>query len=68
MDSPASSEYARQVLGWEPTGLSLLEDLDQDHYYRAEVSGALVTRAPFAESQDEPGYGVGGGWRSGWMG
>ena len=35
MDSPASSEYTRQVIGWEPTGLSLLEDLIQDHYYRA---------------------------------
>ncbi len=34
MDSPASSEYTREVLGWEPTGPSLLEDLAQDHYYR----------------------------------
>ena len=24
----------RDLLGWEPTGPSLIEDLDQDHYYR----------------------------------
>lgn len=33
-DSPASSDHTREVLGWEPTGPSLLDDLDQDHYYR----------------------------------
>ena len=37
MDSPASSEHTRQMLGWEPTGPSLLEDLNQHHYYPALV-------------------------------
>jgi nucleoside-diphosphate-sugar epimerase len=26
--------FTRELLGWEPTGPSLLEDLEQDHYYR----------------------------------
>jgi nucleoside-diphosphate-sugar epimerase len=34
MDSPATAAMTRELLGWEPTGPSLLEDLDQDHYYR----------------------------------
>jgi nucleoside-diphosphate-sugar epimerase len=34
MDSPATAALTRELLGWEPTGPSLLEDLDQDHYYR----------------------------------
>jgi nucleoside-diphosphate-sugar epimerase len=34
MDSPATAAMTRELLGWEPTGPSLLEDLEQDHYYR----------------------------------
>jgi nucleoside-diphosphate-sugar epimerase len=34
LDSPASAAMTRELLRWEPTGPSLLEDLDQDHYYR----------------------------------
>lgn len=34
LDSPATAAVTRQLLGWEPTGPSLLEDLEQDHYYR----------------------------------
>lgn len=34
MDSPASAAITRDLLAWEPTGPSLLEDLGQDHYYR----------------------------------
>jgi nucleoside-diphosphate-sugar epimerase len=34
LDSPASAAVTRELLGWEPTGPSLLEDLEQDHYYR----------------------------------
>lgn len=33
-DTPASSVHSREVLGWEPTGPSLLEDLEQPYYYR----------------------------------
>ena len=34
LDSPVSATITRELLGWEPTGPSLLEDLEQDHYYR----------------------------------
>jgi len=32
-DSPASSTLTRQLLGWEPTHLGLIADLDQGHYF-----------------------------------
>jgi nucleoside-diphosphate-sugar epimerase len=34
LDSPASSAITEKLIGWEPSGPSLLEDLEQDHYYR----------------------------------
>src|SRR5271170_1116890 len=34
LDSPVTATITRELLGWEPTGPSLLEDLEQDHYYR----------------------------------
>jgi nucleoside-diphosphate-sugar epimerase len=34
LDSPATAAATRELLGWEPTGPSLLEDLEQDYYYR----------------------------------
>jgi nucleoside-diphosphate-sugar epimerase len=34
LDSPATAVVTRELLAWAPTGPSLLEDLDQDHYYR----------------------------------
>jgi nucleoside-diphosphate-sugar epimerase len=33
IDSPASSALTRQLLGWEPTHLGLIEDLEQGHYF-----------------------------------
>ncbi|MDQ8044268.1 MAG: SDR family oxidoreductase [Solirubrobacteraceae bacterium] len=35
MDAPASNAITRELLGWEPVGPSLLEDLDQGHYFEA---------------------------------
>jgi hypothetical protein len=34
LDSPATAAVTRELLAWKPTGLGLLEDLEQDHYYR----------------------------------
>ncbi len=34
LDSPAAATGTMELLGWEPIGPSLLEDLEQDHYYR----------------------------------
>jgi nucleoside-diphosphate-sugar epimerase len=34
MDSPATAAVTRELLTWEPTGPGLLEDLEDEHYYR----------------------------------
>ena len=31
-DAPASSAATRELLGWEPTGATLLDDIAQGHY------------------------------------
>ena len=36
LDCPATAATTRRLLGWEPTGPSLLEDLDAGHYVRSE--------------------------------
>ena len=36
LDSPATAAVTRELLAWAPTGPSLLEDLEQDHYYCPE--------------------------------
>ncbi|MFR9795668.1 SDR family oxidoreductase [Streptomyces sp. MS06] len=33
LDSPVSSTLTRELLGWEPTGPTLVEDLDKGHYF-----------------------------------
>jgi nucleoside-diphosphate-sugar epimerase len=40
LDSPATAAVTRELLGWEPTGPTLLEDLDQDYYYRLQETSA----------------------------
>jgi nucleoside-diphosphate-sugar epimerase len=34
MDSPATAAVTRELLAWEPTGPSLLDDLGEGYYYR----------------------------------
>jgi nucleoside-diphosphate-sugar epimerase len=34
VDVPASSELSQQQLGWRPTGPTLIEDLEEGHYFR----------------------------------
>ena len=34
LDSPATAAITEDLVGWKPTGPSLLEDLEQDHYFR----------------------------------
>src|ERR1700722_3593587 len=35
LDSPATAAITRELLGWQPTGPGLIEDLDQGHYFTA---------------------------------
>ncbi|MEO3807941.1 SDR family oxidoreductase [Sphaerisporangium sp. B11E5] len=34
-DSPASSALTRELLGWRPTQIGLIDDLDKGHYFQA---------------------------------
>jgi nucleoside-diphosphate-sugar epimerase len=40
LDSPASSELTRELLGWRPTHTGLIEDLDEGHYFKDPPSAA----------------------------
>lgn len=42
LDMPASSAVTRELLGWQPTGPTLLEDLAQRFYYGAPVAFSEV--------------------------
>ncbi len=35
LDSPASSAVTRELMGWQPTQVGLIEDLDQGHYFHS---------------------------------
>ena len=35
LDIPASSAITRELTGWQPTHPTLIEDLEEDFYYRA---------------------------------
>jgi nucleoside-diphosphate-sugar epimerase len=39
-DSPASSALTRELLGWQPSQLGLIADLEQGHYFRQAQSAA----------------------------
>jgi nucleoside-diphosphate-sugar epimerase len=39
-DSPASSALTRELLGWQPTHLGLIADLDEGHYFQAARQAA----------------------------
>jgi nucleoside-diphosphate-sugar epimerase len=43
VDCPATAAITREMLAWEPTGPSLLEVLNQDHYYGQEMSVVATT-------------------------
>jgi nucleoside-diphosphate-sugar epimerase len=38
LDSPAMAAVTRELLDWNPTGPSLIEDLEQGHYFRESLS------------------------------
>ena len=34
LDNPASSAATQELLGWHPTHLGLIDDLNEGHYFR----------------------------------
>ena len=40
IDTPASSALTRELLGWEPAHIGLIEDLEQGHYFAAAPTAA----------------------------
>jgi nucleoside-diphosphate-sugar epimerase len=45
VDSPASSALTREMLGWRPTGIGLLADLDQGQYFDTPAAGGREGRS-----------------------
>jgi nucleoside-diphosphate-sugar epimerase len=39
VDSPANSALTREMLGWQPTNIGLIADLDQGHYFETPAAG-----------------------------
>jgi nucleoside-diphosphate-sugar epimerase len=44
MDSPASSERTRKLLGWQPTQTGLISDLDAVQYFEPETDRVVAAR------------------------
>lgn len=44
LDAPASSALTQERLGWRPTHIGLVEDLEQGHYFAISASPAPVSR------------------------
>ena len=40
LDVPASSALTRELLGWQPTGPGLIEDIEEGHYFQQARSAA----------------------------
>jgi hypothetical protein len=38
LDAPASSELTQERMGWTPTHVGLIADLEQGHYFRQPVA------------------------------
>jgi nucleoside-diphosphate-sugar epimerase len=38
LDAPAASELTQKQLGWQPTHVGLIDDLEQGHYFRPRTS------------------------------
>jgi len=51
LDSPASAERTRALLGWAPAEVGMLEDLDQGHYFpgRSDARGRPTSALPAAD-------------------
>ena len=43
MDASASNDLTRELMGWEPTGPTLLEDLAGGSYFPSKLSSSVVT-------------------------
>ncbi|MGC2168418.1 MAG: SDR family oxidoreductase [Acidimicrobiales bacterium] len=37
LDAPASGEFTKELLGWQPTHVGLIADLDEGHYFNGAV-------------------------------
>lgn len=40
-DRPASSDWTREQLGWQPKQPGLLTDIDKPHYFAASVASVV---------------------------